>query len=180
RLVEAMGGTLGVESTVGQGSTFWVELPEAEEPALEPSAVGAARPAGARRARIVYIEDNLSNLKLLQRVLAHRPEVELLPAIQGRLGLDLIREHRPDLVLLDLHLPDMPGDEVLRRLQAQPQTREIPVVVISADATPHQIERLRAMGAQEYLTKPLDVRRLLELLDRALERREGRHVGLPS
>lgn len=180
RLVEAMGGTLGVESTVGRGSTFWVELPEAEEPALEPSAVGAARPEGARRARIVYIEDNLSNLKLLQRVLAHRPEVELLPAIQGRLGLDLIREHRPDLVLLDLHLPDMPGDEVLRRLQAQPETREIPVVVISADATPHQIERLRAMGAQDYLTKPLDVRRLLELLDRVLDRREGRHVGISS
>jgi len=120
---------------------------------------------------VLHVEDNLSNLKLIQRLLVHRPEIRLLPAMQARLGLDLAREHRPHLILLDLHLPDMPGEEFLLRLRAIPETREIPVVVISADATPGQITRLLASGARAYLTKPLDVKKFLALLDEALQER---------
>ncbi|MDQ7840579.1 MAG: ATP-binding protein [bacterium] len=174
RLAEAMGGALGVESEAGVGSTFWVDLPSAESPRQRLERAGVALPAPAdlddsTRVRIVlYIEDNLSNVKLIQHLLAHRPEVRLIPAMQGRLGLELAREHRPHLVLLDLHLPDIPGEEVLRLLQESPKTQGIPVVVISADATPGQVGRLIEAGARDYLTKPLDVRRLMGVLDSIL------------
>jgi CheY-like chemotaxis protein len=118
---------------------------------------------------MLYIEDNLDNLRLVQRILAHRPGVWLVTAGQGGLGLDLARQHRPDLLLLDVHLPDLSGSQVLRRLQAEPQTRAIPVVVVSADATARQVERLRAAGARDYLTKPLDVRRFLDIVDDLLK-----------
>lgn len=117
---------------------------------------------------ILYIEDNLSNLELVRRVLNRRPGIRLIDAMQGRLGVDLAREHHPDLILLDLHLPDISGTEVLRQVREDPRTNEIPVVVISADATPGQIERLLTDGALAYLTKPLDVKKLLTLLDQTL------------
>jgi CheY-like chemotaxis protein len=118
---------------------------------------------------ILYIEDNPSNLELVKRVLARRPGIRLIDAMEGRLGVDLAREQRPDLILLDLHLPDMPGAEVFRQVREDPTTRAIPVVVISADATPGQIERLMTDGARAYLTKPLDVRKLLGVLDEVLQ-----------
>jgi CheY-like chemotaxis protein len=186
RLVEAMGGTLGVDSVPGRGSTFWLEFPVVESPLAQLAKAGEHVPAPAeleasRKARVVlYIEDNLSNLKLIQRLLAHRPEVRLLPAMQGRLGLQLASEHRPDLILLDVQLPDMPGSDVLRQLLEMPETRKIPVVVISADATPGQIERLLAAGAWKYLTKPLDVKKFLAVLDEALEERKASHPGSPA
>ena len=96
--------------------------------------------------------------------LAQYLEVRLLSATQGGAGLELARRHRPDVILLDLHLPDVPGDEVLRQVRSDPHLRATPVVVISADATPPQIERLRAAGAWDYLTKPLDVNRLVETM----------------
>jgi CheY-like chemotaxis protein len=123
---------------------------------------------GGTRHKILYIEDNLSNLRLLQRILAHRPQIELVTAMQGQLGLDLARVHQPDLIYLDLHLPDISGHEVLEQLQADPITRDIPVVVVSADATPRQVERLLAAGARAYLTKPLDVRQFYGVLDSTL------------
>ena len=174
RLVEVMGGRMGVESTSGQGSVFWVEFPLVVSPVEESPRddPGAPSPAHAdaspRPATVLYVEDNLSNIELIQRLLTHRPGVNLLPAMQGRLGLDLARRHRPDLILLDLHLPDIPGDEVLRRLREVPETRHIPVIMISADANPGQIQRLVAAGAWRYLTKPLDVKQFLSLLDDAL------------
>jgi CheY-like chemotaxis protein len=117
---------------------------------------------------LLYVEDNLSNMSLVESILALRPGVTLIPCMQGRLALDLTREHCPDLVLLDLHLPDLGGEEVLRLLQEQESTRDIPVVVLSADASPKQPGRLKAAGAREYLTKPIEVRRFLEVLDEAL------------
>ena len=117
---------------------------------------------------ILYIEDNLSNLELVRRVLNRRPGIRLIDAMQGRLGVDLAREHHPDLILLDLHLPDISGTEVLRQVREDPRTNGIPVIVISADATPGQIERLLTDGALAYLTKPLEVKKLLTLLDQTL------------
>jgi CheY-like chemotaxis protein len=173
RLVEVMGGQIRVESSVGEGSTFWVELPVTESPRqrLEPGRTDGARAESAPRpARtILYVEDNLANLDLVETIFGDRPEIALIPALQGRLGLQLAREHRPDLVLLDLHLPDLSGERVLHELRADERTRHIPVLVISADATTRQIERLRAAGALDYLTKPLDVDQFLAAVNAALD-----------
>jgi PAS domain S-box-containing protein len=174
RLVEAMAGHLSVESVVGEGSTFSVELTLTESPiarwanaSLE--AAGSPAPERAMRAAtLLYVEDNLANFSLIQSILAAHPQVHLIPALQGRRGLDLAGEHVPDLILLDLHLPDIPGEEVLRQLRSDERTRDIPVVIISADATLSRIQRLRAAGADDYLTKPLDVDGFLAAVERAL------------
>ncbi len=177
KMTELMSGTLTAASVVGQGSTFTVSLPLAESPVeAHQRQHGTPLPPapGAPMARtVLYIEDNLSNLKLIERLLLLRPGLKLLAATQGQLGLELAREHRPDLILLDLHLPDIMGDEILRRLQLSERTREIPVVVLSADATPRQIARLREAGARDYLTKPLDVPEFLAMLEKLLAPAEG-------
>lgn len=172
-LVEAMGGVIGVDSEAGGGSTFWFELAPAEAPASllpEFSSVLASGPGGGSSERriILYIEDNPSNMALMKRILETRSEVLLIGAPQGRLGLELAHAHRPDLILLDLHLPDMPGQQVLEHLREDPETKTIPVVIVSADATPEHMEQLLASGAQSYVTKPLDIGSMLRLLDRAL------------
>lgn len=169
RLVEAMQGEILVESALGSGSTFSIDLPTAERSveALVPDEAVRVAPQAAGRT-VLYIEDNLANLKLLERVLEHRPRVRLLSAMQGRLGIELARQHRPDLVLLDLHLPDLRGEEVLERLRGDERTASLPVVVISADATPRRIGQLKAAGVHAYLTKPFEVGALLRVLDEVL------------
>ena len=114
---------------------------------------------------MLYIEDNPSNIKLVETILRERPEVTLLVAQQGRLGLDLAREHAPALVLLDLNLPDISGEEILRRLRADERTDAIPVVMVSADATVGQVARLRRGGADGYLTKPFEIEQFLAVID---------------
>jgi CheY-like chemotaxis protein len=178
RLAEVMGGTLSCETAVGKGSTFLLELPLVEGPVERFVRLGPtieqhdASASPTVKQKFVYIEDNLSNLRLVERLLESRPHVELISAMQGRLGLELTREHLPAAVLLDLHLPDIDGSEVLRHLSEDPITSSIPVIIVSADATPTQVNRLLASGAYAYLTKPLDVRQLLDLLDQLLERSE--------
>ncbi len=172
RLVEAMGGSIAVTSVPGEGSTFTVTLPIAESPLDRLAGNGRAeeiqRDPPERVATLLYIEDNLANLSLIETLLENRPGLTLIPALQGQLGLDLAWEHRPDLILLDVHLPDMPGDEVLGRLRADARTARTPVVVISADAMPGRSQRLLERGAQAYLTKPLDVDLFLETVERLL------------
>jgi PAS domain S-box-containing protein len=175
RLVEAMGGAITVESVPGEGSTFQVELRTAADPlrAIGPARAAPPISAGAAPATILYIEDNLANLTLVESILAARPQYTLRSSLQGRMGLDLAWEHRPDLILLDLHLPDLPGSEVLRQLREDPRTAETPIVVISADATPRRIQQLRSAGCTAYLTKPLDVDEFLQTVDGALDGRRS-------
>ena len=161
--MEAMGGTIRAESEPGAGTTMRVELEAASRPPAHAATNGGPKlelPAPEDRT-IVYVEDNLSNLKLVEQTLERLPAVRLIPAMYGKLGVDLARQHRPDMILLDLHLPDLHGHEVLERLKTDALTCDIPVVVVSADATRDQVERLLAAGAAEYLTKPIDVERLL-------------------
>ena len=125
-----------------------------------------ASPKSARSCTVLCIEDNPANLKLVEHVLGGRPGTTLLSAMQGQLGVELAAEHVPDIILLDVHLPDIPGDEVLRRLRADSRTADVPVVVISADATDGQKSRMMAGGASAYLEKPLDIPRLLEVIEK--------------
>ncbi|MEY2511784.1 MAG: hypothetical protein QOE26_2547 [Verrucomicrobiota bacterium] len=178
RLMQAMAGDIGVTSTVGKGSAFWIELPAADSPlkALPRNRTATMDDTSTTEVgRILYIEDNLSNLTLVEQMLAEQPNIELLTAMQGGLGLDLARQHLPDLILLDLHLPDLPGHEVLARLRQDKLTRDIPVVVISADATARQIKRLMAAGARTYLTKPLDIGEFFRVIDETMRNR-NRHL----
>ena len=169
RLVEAMDGTIALTSAVGEGSTFTVELPRADDPlaALDVAAPGLPAAAG-RTATVLYIEDNLANLQLVKRALARQPGLTVLEATHGEAGLEIARARRPDLVLLDLHLPDVSGEEVLEALAAAPETSDIPVVIVSAAASKGRVQRLRQRGAREYLTKPIDIAELLAVVNATL------------
>ena len=168
RLVTAMSGSVGVTSTQGVGSAFWVELPAAQ-PAKIPAAGAQRHRAGIRAypspKALLYVEDMVENLRLVEHILKQRPSVRLVPAMLGSVALDLASEHHPDLILLDLHLPDMPGEELLHRFQADPATSRTPVIILSADAEEAQISRLLAAGAAAYITKPIGVRAFLDTID---------------
>lgn len=121
---------------------------------------------------MLYIEDNRANVRLLERLLAHRPGVRLLTAATGTEGFACAVRESPGLILLDLHLPDLQGDEILERLARDSRTRDIPVIVLSADATRDHAERVLKMGARGYLTKPLLLSALLAAIDEHLAPRE--------
>ncbi len=174
RMITAMGGVLRVESVVGQGTTFIFELPQADPPEEQLASLSKVAPdAGANWSAehtysVLCIEDNPSNLRLMEAIFQDRPEITLLSAIQGSIGLEMARQHEPDLILLDLNLPDIHGKDVLTRLQQSAITRDIPVVIVSADATSGQVERLLSAGAKDYLTKPLNVNQFLLTVDKLL------------
>ena len=179
KLADVMNGSLSVTSTVGVGSVVSVELTLGEEaPVSEPCNMEliSSRPMqSVRKHKVLCIEDNPSNLELMEVIFSQRPNIELLESIQGRIGIDLARQHCPSLILLDIHLPDIPGHEGLRCLKENPETASIPVVAVSADATDVQIERILAQGAKRYLTKPIDVSKFLMTVDEILFAAESIH-----
>jgi CheY-like chemotaxis protein/anti-sigma regulatory factor (Ser/Thr protein kinase) len=174
RLVELMGGVLGVESTVGVGSVFTCELGAAVAPELEakppnPEAVASPQALpGAPLRTLLYVEDNPANLKLVEQLVARRPTIRLLTAVDGNMGIQLARAQQPDVILMDINLPGISGIEALKILRDDPATAHIPIVALSANAMPRDVERGLAAGFFLYLTKPIKVKEFMEALDAAL------------
>jgi len=175
RLIGLMGGVLGVESSVGAGSVFWCELGAAAAPGLEadtatPAAVARPLPQpGAPLRTLLYVEDNPANLKLVEQLIARRPTLRLLTAVDGNMGIQLARANQPEVILMDINLPGISGIEALKILHDDPVTAHIPVVALSANAMPRDIEKGLAAGFFSYLTKPIKVKEFMEALDAALE-----------
>jgi PAS domain S-box-containing protein len=168
-MTELMGGSITVDSVVDKGTAFRVDLKRCDELDERHQVGGAATAAlNDSQGTLLYVEDNVSNVWLMERLMAHRPRVRLVHAGTGRAALAMIRSQRPHMILLDLHLPDMDGEEVLRQLWNQPETRGIPVVILTADATNTRRSWLMASGAVAYLTKPFDVADVLRVIDQYL------------
>jgi signal transduction histidine kinase/CheY-like chemotaxis protein len=177
KIVELMGGSVDVESKVGVGSSFWIDLPYepmpgSEEPHTYKEATDdttLVKPENmANNCTVLYIEDNPSNLKLVAQILEHRQHINLLTAHTPKLGIELAQAQQPDLILLDINLPGMDGYQVLEIFKADPNLKEIPVVAITAMAMPRDILRGKSAGFAEYITKPLDVNYFLETIDSLL------------
>jgi CheY-like chemotaxis protein/anti-sigma regulatory factor (Ser/Thr protein kinase) len=171
RLMADLNGTIGVESEVGQGSTFWIELPLcdliSDPETLRVSGNASPPETSAQTGTILYIEDNASNIELVEQIIGtHRPHVKLVCDMYGKKALQLAADHKPDLIFLDLHLPDMQGSEVFRLLQENTLTCNTPVVIITADAMPEQQNKLLKAGVKRYLTKPFDIPSFLSELDK--------------
>jgi PAS domain S-box-containing protein len=174
RIMHALDGELGVQSTMGEGSTFWIDIPlvgAPELPLVNPEPIAARGSSVEQKLKkVLYVEDQDLNLRLVERILNQRPGYKLTTVMQGRLALDIAREHRPDLILLDLNLPDMSGEEILRKLKADPELYSTPVIMVSADAMGDRIEELLKLGADGYLTKPYKLQEFLSVIEEALER----------
>jgi len=173
RLSEAMRGSIGFASTPGQGTRFWIDLPAdsapaATAPAAKPEPGLPARPA-LRGRTVLYVEDNPANLKLVETIVSTVGNLAFLSAPTPHLGLELAAAHKPDVIILDINLPEMNGFEVLARLQAMPETASIPVLALSAAAMPRDVQVGIAAGFYRYLTKPLDVQILLAAIAEALD-----------
>jgi PAS domain S-box-containing protein len=175
RLVELMEGEIGVESTVGMGSVFWIELNAVAEPQsafgaaelLEPIQASVQHSTALRT--LLYVEDNRANMQLVEQLIARRPDMRLLSAGDGMSGIALARTHRPAVILMDINLPGISGIQALKILREDPSTAYIPVLAISANAMPHDIKKGLEAGFFRYLTKPINVNEFMHALDEALE-----------
>ncbi len=172
RLAELMGGSLKAKSVAGQGSSFILTLPRALDPDTVRSDLDLLEtaPADYHRRVVHYVEDNETNVEVMRGILAQRPQVQMAVSVTGLDGLAAVRSQRPDLILLDMHLPDISGLELLRHLKSDARTANIPIIVVSADALAQQINEALDAGAERYLTKPVSVGELLAVLDDLLER----------
>ena len=174
RLVEAMGGEIGVRSERGVGSVFWFELAEAMPAALAPAGqdvqavVGAASRTSGRRATVLCVEDNRANMELIKEVLGQRSDLRLLTAVDGRSGLQMAFDHRPDVIVIDNSMPQMTGSEAQAVLRGDPRTAAIPVIALTANAMPDAVAAGLAAGFFRYLTKPIDIQQLLAAVNDAL------------
>ncbi len=172
QLVALMNGTISVKSELGAGSKFWVELPSVEtintEPVYEVDSELHVPLQQDQKKKVLYIEDNLANLHLVQKMIAHDSQIEMISAMNGEIGLKLVKTHQPDIVLVDLNLPGMDGYEILSVLKNDDSTKDIPVIAVSANAIPQEIEKGIAVGFNNYLTNPIDVTALLRLLQKLL------------
>ncbi|MDP3823620.1 MAG: CHASE domain-containing protein [Burkholderiales bacterium] len=177
RLAELMGGSLKARSIAGKGSSFMLTLPSSVDPdTVRSEFENTPLPVADYHRRIVhYVEDNETNVEVMRGILAQRSQVQLEVSTNGRGGLAAIRARRPDLILLDMHLPDISGMELLRELKADARTAPIPVVVVSADALAQQIDAAYQAGCAHYLTKPVSVNELLAVVDDLLERIDTRY-----
>ena len=175
RLVEMMGGLIGVESTVGSGSAFWFELNSAVAPTLTTGGIGpgtivrAPVDSGAPLRTLLYVEDNPANLTLIEQLIARRPDMRLLSARDGNLGIQLARTQHPEVILMDINLPGISGIEALKILRSDPATSQIPVIALSANAMPRDVEKGLQAGFFRYLTKPIKVNEFMDTLEVALE-----------
>ena len=166
-----MNGEVGVNSSPGQGSTFWIrmQLTNENSPSTNSFELNKNLTEHAKKATLLYIEDNRPNIDLVEQILSmRRPDVVLLHEQLGSDGINVAMQAQPDLILLDLNLPDTHGSEVLKQLKENADTSDIPVVVVSADAMQHQIADLMKTGAQKYLTKPFDINEFLETIDQLI------------
>jgi CheY-like chemotaxis protein len=175
RLIELMGGAIGVDSTVGEGSVFWFELGLTSAPQLaileaeQAVLAGPRAPDGTPLRTLLYVEDNPANLELVEQLIARRSDLRLLSAADGNVGVEYARAYLPDLILMDLNLPGLSGVEAMRILRADPATAHIPVIALSANAIPRDIDRGLEAGFFNYLTKPIKVNQFMEALDVALK-----------
>ena len=174
RLVEWMGGVIGVESTVGQGSVFWIELNRTSDAQIAvrspDSSITQARIVGETSLQtLLYVEDNPANLMLVEDIIERRPDIHLLSARDASRGIELARSSRPDVILMDINLPGISGIEALVILLADPETAHIPVIALSANAIPRDIEKGLEAGFFRYLTKPIKVVEFMETLDMAMK-----------
>ena len=163
-----MGGTLQVRSEPGRGSVFTLTLPATDAPAPAQASAEQTGPTRYEQRLVHYVEDNTTNVEVMRGVLMQRSQITLQTSVLGLDGLSAIRHSRPDLILLDMQLPDISGLELLRHIKLDDQIASIPVIVVSADATPQNMERALTLGAKHYVTKPLDVAAFLALVDEAV------------
>ena len=187
RLVELMGGVIGVSSSQGVGSMFWIELRAAEPLRLLPDAGQAIAdampvdsPAQARPTTLLYVEDNPANLKLVQEIISFRPDLQLVAAPDGHLGIELARAHQPDIILMDINLPGVNGIDALKLLKADPRTSHIPVIALTANAMPRDVEKGIAAGFFRYLIKPINIDEFTDAINSTvahLAERKGSRVG---